>query len=450
MSSNGDRHSHIDRSIRQMARNNQPVPYQFAIHGAPESQAWNSARGPRPRQRQALPYTIGQPAEFLLSDIASYENLRFAYNNLRRFGGHAPGVDGITYSDLSGVELSDVLRQLSRRLVDHTYRPQPVKTHRIPKGDGRFRDLHLLTIVDRAVAKAVQLAIRRVVAQVAPNLTRSVLDVYDSIQRSIRESGRTQLAICDIQTCYATVPLAGVMQCYHRMLGVQTSIESGSDASTNTQLEALDDLLWIIELFVRGRSGPGTTVGLPEGTPVSPASMELWLHTNLDHELNAQCPDPSHHRYADNCTYLVRDEYEGHQTFAVADQILARHGMRLKDEKEVVDLRANRSVGLLGLIPRWTDSQLTFQIADEAYTQLGDKLGECWHYQDPKKAAVAVLRGWIESVGPALVIRSVTGNTVRRVRNIARNHDLADIDVRRWTDVAVRASEGWRLRCNTR
>lgn len=88
--------------------------------------------------------------------IADRDHLYECYQELRREGGQAPGIDGVTYTHLSNSEAAEIMGGLSRALLDGTYRPHPTREVRIPKpGTDQTRPLRLGTICDRVVGKAL-------------------------------------------------------------------------------------------------------------------------------------------------------------------------------------------------------------------------------------------------------------------------------------------------------
>jgi RNA-directed DNA polymerase len=73
---------------------------------------------------------------YLLYDKIYREDiLRHAYA-LARANAGAPGVDGMTFAAIEASGLEAWLAGLREELVSKTYRPDPVRRVRIPKGEG--------------------------------------------------------------------------------------------------------------------------------------------------------------------------------------------------------------------------------------------------------------------------------------------------------------------------
>jgi RNA-directed DNA polymerase len=85
--------------------------------------------------------------------------LLLVFDKLRAEGGEAPGIDGLSYRDFSRSEIAAALRVVAQQLQQRHYRPRPTRQVRIAKCNGGFRKLRLMTVIDRIIAKVVQLAI---------------------------------------------------------------------------------------------------------------------------------------------------------------------------------------------------------------------------------------------------------------------------------------------------
>ncbi|WP_435106484.1 group II intron maturase-specific domain-containing protein [Arhodomonas sp. AD133] len=89
----------------------------------------------------------------LMARVLSRDNLSRALKQVRRNKG-APGIDGMSVD-----ALPDYLREhwpeVRRRLVDGTYRPQPVRRVVIPKPQGGERPLGIPAALDRFIQQAI-------------------------------------------------------------------------------------------------------------------------------------------------------------------------------------------------------------------------------------------------------------------------------------------------------
>jgi len=72
----------------------------------------------------------------------------------------APGIDGVTFKAIEGVEgKTEYLAKLKEALKEKTYRAQAVRRVWIPKADGSERPLGIPTLRDRVVQMALKLVI---------------------------------------------------------------------------------------------------------------------------------------------------------------------------------------------------------------------------------------------------------------------------------------------------
>ncbi len=84
--------------------------------------------------------------------------LQEAWRRVRANKG-AAGVGGETMTAIAKIGEDRFLAECQERLVNKSYRPQPVRRHYIPKKDGRKRPLGIPTVRDRVVQMATKLVL---------------------------------------------------------------------------------------------------------------------------------------------------------------------------------------------------------------------------------------------------------------------------------------------------
>src|SRR5262245_17167263 len=72
-----------------------------------------------------------------LAEIANHENLIQVYRELKQNAGQAPGMDGVTYADLSAPEIALCMRGLFKIVLNGLYRPGPSLLVQVPKASGK-------------------------------------------------------------------------------------------------------------------------------------------------------------------------------------------------------------------------------------------------------------------------------------------------------------------------
>lgn len=86
--------------------------------------------------------------------IASEENIRLAYRNLKtNSGSKTPGFDGKTIDDLKRWNDTDLIRNIQKSFERYT--PGKVRRVEIPKDNGKTRPLGIPTIKDRLIQQCI-------------------------------------------------------------------------------------------------------------------------------------------------------------------------------------------------------------------------------------------------------------------------------------------------------
>ena len=117
--------------------------------------AADSYRTRRRRRAAAGRKANTNPLEPVLAQVADAEVWLDVYEELRQYGGPAPGVDGLTYAKLGRSEAASILRAVAAAVRHGSYRPQPARLVRIPKPSGGQRTLATRSLCDRVVAAAL-------------------------------------------------------------------------------------------------------------------------------------------------------------------------------------------------------------------------------------------------------------------------------------------------------
>jgi retron-type reverse transcriptase len=382
--------------------------YNFQRHGWSEYH-WLRRR----RHRQAPTSANGIPTldTTTLDDVVHHERLLEAFDELRREGGQAPGIDRRTFSDYSRSEIADVLRGVARSIREGTYRPQPARPVPIPKADGGWRVLRIRTVVDRTVGKALARALTPLIDPLFAETSfgfrpgRSHLNMLAALEALMIATDSWVLAVDDIRQAFDNVPIEFSVSNYRNLI---------ADSA----------LVNLIDVVLRGHDGAHRERGTDQGCPFSPLNLNVLLNDILDRPLLADRDTPSQHRYADNVAFVCREVPEGERALQQVREALQVHGLELKGQDgPPVDLTRNGTqASLFRFRISKPNDRLRYELEDQTWQDLRDGLGEAHLNDKPGEIARLVTRGWILGHAPALVTDAEV--VLRRIRWALRGTGL--------------------------
>jgi RNA-directed DNA polymerase len=367
------------------------------------------------------------PLPLTMEAIFSHENLYECYQTLHREGGPAPGIDGITYTDLSPSEVSELVDGLSRCVLQGTYRPYPTRPQDIQKQDGKsLRTLRMGIIADRVVAKALQQVLDPLYDEVfldgsygyRPGLSTWQM-LADMEARMVQEDCWV-LALDDIKGAFDNLSVAEVLQAHRRML-------SSNDAAFDSvdSLSQNDTRRRLLKLLAKVTQGadPNRKTGVDQGCPISPLTLNAVLHFAHDAPMQSGVHRRFWFRYSDNLVYLRQSRRKGHQALKRAQDLLGAHGLELGGGG-VYDLDAGDRAPLLGFELHKHDGRLKSDLSTKAWLKLEKHLREAHEDPTPLEAAKAKIGGWANAYGPALHKR---GPQATRILRKAAEHGFREI-----------------------
>ena len=221
-------------------------------------------------------------------------NLELAWAKVRQNRG-AGGVDGQSIAEFEE-QLDERLQRLQDELRAHTYRPQPVLRHLIPKAGqpGKHRPLGIPTIYDRDCQQALLNRLEPIFDPVLDDANfgyrrgRSTKDALRKIWREIQH-GREWIVDADLRDFFGTVD--------HEKLGVLVN----QRVSDGRVLQLITSFLKA-GCIAQGARLP-TAQGTPQGGVVSPLLSSILL-TPFDREMRRK----GYHltRYADDWVVTCR------------------------------------------------------------------------------------------------------------------------------------------------
>jgi retron-type reverse transcriptase len=377
------------------------------------------------RGRRESAYTLGPNGEFNRDAFEAPENLMVAYRILEREGGHAPGVDGLSFGELSGSEVYSALREISSSLHNGTYRPNPHRAVQISKSNGKFRTLHIPTIFDRTVSKALQLAVQPRGVVIYSDLFKDPWTIFAEIEREIRDTGNMYLITADITDCFPSIHIDDVLEAHRDMFENPF-------------------LLRLIEQVVRGHEGREKTKGLSQGDPYSPLAAEVTLRHILAPTMKESAEDiPSCWRYVDNIVIASQDAHEGQRSLQVLQDKLGNNDLTLRETGTInLNQPQTGNANILGLTPRWTNNRLTWEIPGSTWNDLEETLANYSNHPDPEGSRQQTLEGMINSLGPALMTADIKG-IAQKATQTAQEQGTNRPNPKRLTQIGTQARQNW-------
>ena len=259
----------------------------------------------------------------LLERILTKENLNKAYKKVYQNKG-ASGIDGITVEEISEYikENKDrILKQIRKR----RYKPQPVRRVRIPKENGKIRNLGIPTVRDRIIQQAMVQVLSPIFEEQFSNNSygfRPGRSCEQAVVKALEllNDGYDWIVDLDLEKFFDTVNQDRLITIIGR------TIKDG-------------DVVSLIRKYLSaGVMEDGRIKSTPEGTPqggnLSPLLSNIMLN-ELDKELEAR--GLNFVRYADDCIILVKSEKAANRVLiSITKYIEKKLGLKVNAEKSKV------------------------------------------------------------------------------------------------------------------
>ena len=239
----------------------------------------------------------------------------------------APGVDGESIEGIvSRGEEGLMLGQLQKQLRAKTYRFQPVRRVDIPKPKGGTRPLGIATVEDRVVQTAMKLVLEPIFEADFHDCSygyrprRDAKEASRAIRNDLYQGSAWSVVEIDFRSYFTTIPHDKLM------ILIKQRVVDGS------MLRLIKQSLKVGVAY-QGKIEP-TTVGVPQGSPISPLYSNIYLNL-LDQVWHRRgYPEKlgtTLHRYADDAILVCRKSAT--QALEAFEAIAQRMGLTINREK---------------------------------------------------------------------------------------------------------------------
>jgi RNA-directed DNA polymerase len=269
----------------------------------------------------------------LMEQISVPTNLQKACKQVVRNGGSS-GVDGMTVKELKGW-LTKNINQLQAQMLENRYSPQPVRSVRIPKPKGGYRQLGIPTVIDRLVQQAMnQVLTRNYDKGFSPNSYgfRPKQNAHGALRQAARyvEEGKDIVVDIDLEKFFDEVN-------HHRLIWLL-----GTRIGDKRVIKLIHRFLKTG--IMEGGLCQQRIKGTPQGSPLSPLLSNIVLD-ELDQELTRR--GHCFVRYADDLQIFVGSKASAERVMQGITDYIERK-MKLKVNRGKSAIRKCYETNFLG------------------------------------------------------------------------------------------------------
>ena len=267
----------------------------------------------------------GKVFKDLISIIASEQNIKLAYRNLKtNKGSNTAGVDGVTFEDLKQMPEEAIVKRIRDKIFN--YQPKAVRRVYIPKANGKLRPLGIPTVLDRIVQQCVlqvmepvcEAKFHRYSYGFRPNrcAQQAILTALEMMN-----DGNDWIVDIDLEKFFDTVNHDKLMTIIGR------TIKDGDVISIVRK--------YLVSGIMIDDEYEDSIVGTPQGGNLSPLLANIMLN-ELDKEMEKR--GLNFVRYADDCIIMVGSEMSANRVMRNISRFIEKKlGLKVNMSKSKVD-----------------------------------------------------------------------------------------------------------------
>lgn len=262
--------------------------------------------------------------ESLMGLVVSKKNLLLAAQAVRQNKG-AAGIDGMTVHEVEA-HIIEFYPHLRRKLLDGTYKPQPVRRVEIPKPNGGIRKLGIPVVRDRVVQQAIRQIIEPIIdPHFHPNSHgfRIGKSNHSALKQCVNfyKEGYPVVVDCDLKQCFDTLNHDKLMYYLEQYIHDKAILKI-------IRKFLLSGVIDLSGEFVESETGA------PQGGVISPLLSNIYLH-----ELDKELAQRGHRfvRFADDFVIFVKTKRAGERVLQSVTRFIEKD-LKLtvnKDKSEV-------------------------------------------------------------------------------------------------------------------
>jgi group II intron reverse transcriptase/maturase len=295
----------------------------------------------------------------LLEEILSKENMLTAYRRVKANKG-SHGTDGMSVEELADY-LKENWQGLKDRILEGTYKPQPVRRVEIPKPDGGIRLLGIPTVLDRLLQQAIYQKLEPIFDP-----------TFSANSYGFRKGKNAKQAVLKAQSYqnegYSWVVDIDLEKFFDRV---------NHDILMSRLARKVDDkrMLKLIRAYLNaGVMINGVVLDSLEGTPQGGNLSPLLANIMLD-ELDKELEKRGHTfcRYADDCNIYVKSKRAGERVMeSICLFIEKKLKLKVNKDKSAVDRPSKRK--FLGFSFYYKENGVGIRVHEKSLNRLKAKL----------------------------------------------------------------------------